>query len=62
MYIWRNMGSRKEGQEVIPEAVLLETERRLLELSPKAEDYVLEMKEPRRSKRDSRRSSKRMTQ
>ncbi|KAF7511361.1 hypothetical protein GJ744_004926 [Endocarpon pusillum] len=50
MVVWKNMSGRKEGQMVIPEAALLETERRLLEMSSKVEDYVLDMREPRRSR------------
>jgi Uncharacterized alpha/beta hydrolase domain (DUF2235) len=50
MIIWKNLSGRKEGQMVLPEAALLETERRLLEMSPKVEDYILAMKEPRKSR------------
>ena len=52
MFMWRNMSGKKEdgSQEVIPEAVLLETERRLLEMSPKVEDYIEERKRPRKSR------------
>jgi Uncharacterized alpha/beta hydrolase domain (DUF2235) len=50
MIVWKNLSGQKGGQMVIPEAALLETERRLLEMSPKVEDYILDMKEPRRSR------------
>ena len=50
MIVWKNLSGEKGGQMVIPEAALLETERRLLEMSPKVEDYILDMKEPRRSR------------
>ena len=60
MIVWKNMSGKEGGQKVIPEAALLETERRLLETSPKVEDYILDMKEPKRS-RSRRRESKRYT-
>lgn len=50
MIVWKNMSGRKEGQMVIPEASLLETERRLLEMSPRVEDYILGIKEPRKTR------------
>ncbi len=50
MIVWKNMSGKKEGQMVIPEAALRETERRLLEMSAKVEDYILDMKEPRKSR------------
>jgi Uncharacterized alpha/beta hydrolase domain (DUF2235) len=50
MIVWKNLSGRKGGQMVIPEAALLETERRLLEMSPKVEDYILDMREPRKSR------------
>lgn len=56
MIVWTDHSNRSEGQKVIPEAILLPTERALLENSPKVEDYVLDMKAPtkRRSKRRSK--------
>lgn len=50
MIVWKNLSGRKGGQMLIPEAALLETERRLLEMSPKVEDYILDMREPRKSR------------
>lgn len=50
MIVWKNLSGETGGQTVIPEAALLETERRLLEMSPKVEGYILDMKEPRRSR------------
>lgn len=50
MIIWKKSSERRGGQMIIPEAALLETERRLLEMSPKVEDYVLDMRKPRRSR------------
>jgi hypothetical protein len=41
MYVWTDRSDRSSGQKQIPEAVLLETERRLLGMSPKVEDFVL---------------------
>jgi hypothetical protein len=54
--VWTDHSDRSEGQKVIPEAMLLATERALLENSPKVEDYVLDKKAPakRRSKRRSK--------
>jgi hypothetical protein len=54
--VWTDHSDKNEGQMVIPEAILLPTERALLENSPKVEDYVLDMKAPtkRRSKRRSK--------
>jgi uncharacterized protein (DUF2235 family) len=56
MVVWTDHSDRNEGQKVIPEAILLPTERALLENSPRVEDYVLDMKAPtkRRSKRRSK--------
>ena len=48
MVTWTNHSERDTGQRVIPEAVLLETERMLLGNSPKVEDYVLDMRPPRK--------------
>jgi len=50
MIIWKNLSGRNDGQQVIPEAALLETEKRLLETSPKVEDYIMDRREPRRSR------------
>ena len=50
MFLWKNLSGEIGGQMVIPEAALLETERRLLEMSPRVGAYVLDMKEPRRSR------------
>lgn len=50
MIVWKNMSANRAGQMVIPEAALLNTERQLLEMSPKVESYVLDMKLPRRSR------------
>jgi Uncharacterized alpha/beta hydrolase domain (DUF2235) len=50
MMIWKNLSGRHDGQQVIPEAALLETEKRLLETSPRVEDYILDRREPRRSR------------
>lgn len=56
MIVWTDHSDLNEGQRVIPEAILLPTERALLENSTKVEDYVLDMKPPtkRRSKRRSK--------
>lgn len=50
MIIWKNSSEGRGGQMIIPEAALLETERPLLEMSPKVEDYVLDMRKPRKSR------------
>jgi Uncharacterized alpha/beta hydrolase domain (DUF2235) len=47
--IWKNLSGRNDGQHVIPEAVLFDTEKRLLEMSPRVEDYICDRREPRRS-------------
>ena len=54
--VWTDHSDRNQGQKVIPEAILLPTERALLDNSPKVADYVLDMKAPtkRRSKRRSK--------
>jgi hypothetical protein len=56
MIVWTDHSDRDEGQKVIPEAILLPTERVLLENNPRVEDYVLDIKAPvkRRSKRRSK--------
>ena len=56
MYVWTDRSDRSTGQKQIPEAVLLETERRLLGMSPKVEDFVLNGPAPpaERRKRRSR--------
>lgn len=56
MYVWTDRSDRNSGQKQIPEAVLLETERRLLGMSPKVEDFVLNGPAPpaERRKRRSR--------
>jgi len=57
LIVWTDHSERNEGQKVIPEAILLPTERALVQNSPKVvEDYVLDMKAPtkRRSKRRSK--------
>lgn len=48
--LWKNMSGKKGDQVVIPEAALLDTERQLLQMSPKVENYILKMDEPRRSR------------
>ena len=57
--VWEDRSGREGGLTTIPEAVLLETERRLLSMTPRVEDYVLDMKAPKknREKRRSRRKS-----
>ena len=46
--VWKKLSDRNGGQMIIPEAALLTTEHRLLEMSPKVEDYLYEMNEPAR--------------
>lgn len=53
--VWTNHSDRDEGQRVIPEAIMLPTERALLHNSPQVEEFVLDMKPPRKKgKRRSR--------
>lgn len=54
LMVWKRRSKTDRGQRVIPEAVLLESEKRLLENSGKMYDYVMEPSEtpPRRSKTD----------
>ena len=53
--VWTNHSGKDEGQQVIPEAILLDTERRLLAHTSKVEDYVLDLRVPKKKgKRRSR--------
>lgn len=52
--IWKRRSKSGRGQRIIPESMLLETEKRLLEQSGKVYDYVME---PPPTSRRSRRTS-----
>ena len=55
LMVWKRRSKTGRGQRVIPEAVLLESEKRLLENSGKVYDYVTEPEDvpPHRTKSES---------